>query len=120
MAPDGPNVVNLTHHPGFDAFPIWSPDSKRIACTSDRSGDLGLFVMNADGSGATFLAKIGTADGYASSWSPDGRRITFEICRGRSVRSDCDIYVANADGSGLINLTNHPANDYAPTWEPMQ
>ena len=114
MAPDGSGVVNLTHHPGFDGGAIWSPDSKHIAFRSDRSGDMGLFVMNADGAGVTFLAKTGSAP----TWSPDGRSIAFEICSGRSVRSDCDIYVANAGGSGLTNLTNHPANDFAPAWEP--
>ena len=76
---------------------------------------MGLFVMNADGTGVTFLAKIGEADAYAPTWSPDGQRIAFEVCNGRS---DCDIYVASADGSGLTNLTNHPANDFAPAWEP--
>jgi len=31
---------------------------------------------------------------------------------------NCDIYVANADGTGLTNLTNYPANDFQPAWEP--
>jgi len=118
MASDGSRVVRLTYHPAYDAFPIWSPDSKRIAFRSERSSDLGLFVMNADGSRVTFLAKIGQADAYAPTWSPDGQRIAFEICSGSSWRTECDIYVANVDGSGLINLTNHPANDFAPAWEP--
>jgi Tol biopolymer transport system component len=29
-----------------------------------------------------------------------------------------DIWVMNPDGSGLLNLTNHPAPDYAPAWSP--
>ena len=119
MSPDGSGVVNLTHHPGFDAFPIWSPDSKHIAFQSQRNGDLGLFVMNADGSDVTFLNRIGGASLDAPTWSPDSRRIAFEVCSDESrPRWDCDIYVANADGSGLTNLTNHPANDFAPAWEP--
>lgn len=31
---------------------------------------------------------------------------------------DADIYLINADGSGIINLTNHPANDFSPDWSP--
>jgi TolB protein len=80
---------------------------------------MGLFVMNADGSDVTFLNRIGGASLDAPTWSPDSRRIAFEVCSDESrPRWDCDIYVANADGSGLTNLTNHPANDFAPAWEP--
>ena len=31
---------------------------------------------------------------------------------------DLEIYVMNTDGSGQINLTNHPDNDWGPSWSP--
>ena len=31
---------------------------------------------------------------------------------------NAEIYVINADGSGLTNLTNDPGNDYDPDWSP--
>src|SRR5437762_3299122 len=49
--PDGSGVTNLSHSPGQDADPKWSPDGSRILFYSDRSGNKDLFVMNADGTG---------------------------------------------------------------------
>ncbi|MGH9902507.1 MAG: TolB family protein [Pyrinomonadaceae bacterium] len=41
-------------------------------------------------------------------------RIAFVSTRG----GNSDIYVMHPDGSGLVNLTNHPANDRLPAWSP--
>jgi TolB protein len=74
--------------------------------------------MNADGSGVTRLTNNpGLAAGVpdAPAWSPDGTRIAFVgVPSGRRP----DIYVMNADGSGLRNLTNTAAQDYSPAWSP--
>jgi Tol biopolymer transport system component len=48
------------------------------------------------------------------SWSPDGRRIAFASDRD----GNREIYVMNADGSGQINLTNNPADDWGSSWSP--
>jgi Tol biopolymer transport system component len=47
-------------------------------------------------------------------WSPDGTKIAF-ISR-EDTDSPSDIFVMNADGSGLMRLTNHPENETNPTW----
>ena len=47
-------------------------------------------------------------------WSPDGRRIAFTSDRdGRS-----EVYVMNADGSGVTRLTHNDAVDSSPAWSP--
>jgi len=46
--------------------------------------------------------------------SPDGSRYVMAL----EVEGQTDIFVVNADGSGLTNLTRHPANDAAPIWSP--
>lgn len=46
--------------------------------------------------------------------SPDGRRLAFA----RQEAGNWDIYVMNADGSGLTRLTTHAAADRYPTWSP--
>jgi len=52
------------------------------------------------------------------SWSPDGSRIAFVANRTEAKvgRAEGDLYLMNADGSGTINLTRHPANDDEPAW----
>lgn len=47
-------------------------------------------------------------------WSPDGSQIAFYSNRA----GNFDVYVANADGTGLRRLTEDPATDGAPAWSP--
>jgi hypothetical protein len=63
-------------------------------------------------------------DGLAPSWSPDGRRLAIQrpACLDRSLPPyfDCDdIWVVNADGSGLSAVTNYEwVLDQDPVWSP--
>jgi Tol biopolymer transport system component len=97
----------------------WSPDGKRLAFTMLRgggSGRWGLYVMRADGTHAERLAVQEGLDTFYTDWSPDGRRIAFSARRGREAMSD--IYVVNADGTGLRQLTDDPAGDSTPAFSP--
>ncbi len=58
-------------------------------------------------------------------WSPDGTRVVFSSNRahydGASPESgtpDLDLWVVNADGSGLARLTRDAANESDPAWTP--
>jgi TolB protein len=79
-----------------DAWPAWSPDGTRIAFTRAELGPFGapggIWVMSADGTGATRLSPSGAFP----VWSPDGRRIVF---------SDYD------SGTGLIVGMNATGTD---------
>src|SRR5262245_24310416 len=66
-----------------DADPQWSPDGRRIAFVSDRSGhefdesnDTDIWVMNADGGGLAKISDHNTEDA-SPRWSPDGQTIAF-------------------------------------------
>jgi Tol biopolymer transport system component len=58
---------------GFaDAYPIWSPDGKFIAFSSDRTGTSNLYRMAADGSGEPERLAPSDESQFPSSWSSDG------------------------------------------------
>jgi Tol biopolymer transport system component len=76
-----------------------------------RGGDI--FTINADGSDIRRLTR--TADNSNPAWSPDGTRIAFESTRSGSN----DIWVMQANGSGLLRVTKAPTgSDTGPTWAP--
>jgi Tol biopolymer transport system component len=103
----GKRLVARRVTPNFFSAPAWSPDGQTIAVA-------GLFV-NADGSGRRNVAREWGLDGLPV-WSPDGRKIAFM----RSWGNDGDIYVMNADGSGLRRLTRNDGPGWAwiPVWSP--
>lgn len=114
MRPDGSDQRRLTFNDAVDNGAAWSPDGQRIAFTSRREGGFEIFLMNADGTNQRRLTNL-SASGLGATqaaWSPNGKRIAFRS------RWRPDIYVINVDGSGLTNLTNHPASDVAPAWSP--
>jgi Tol biopolymer transport system component len=87
-----------------------------------------IIVINADGSGRrTVLHWRGKrpAFGIGPSWSPDGQRLVFDarskgsgaLCRSEGPCND-ELYVVNADGSGLRRLTRNAAADAQAAWSP--
>jgi dipeptidyl aminopeptidase/acylaminoacyl peptidase len=51
-------------------------------------------------------------------WSADGQRIAFVVDFVFDNTRNQEIFVMNADGSGVTNLTNAPGNDWQPAWSP--
>jgi TolB protein len=49
------------------------------------------------------------------SWSPDGKRIAFRRMIGDM---NSEVFIANSDGTGVQNITNHMAFDGWPSWSP--
>lgn len=63
-----------------DLHPDWSPDGRRIAFASDRSGQFEIWVMSLDGGE---LRRVTAGEGSKSwpAWSPDGRTLLFTWLR---------------------------------------
>jgi Tol biopolymer transport system component len=94
--------------------PVWSPDGRKIAFVR-LNKRLGVYVVNADGSGVRNLTPKPMGAAYAApAWSPDGRKIAFASERD----GNSEIYLMNADGSGQRNLTLNLAYDGDPAWSP--
>jgi WD40-like Beta Propeller Repeat/Peptidase family C25 len=113
----GPSTVptRLTETSFPEADPVWSPDTRRIAFSSNRDGTWRIYVMDADGTDVT-LVPTGNDDATEPAWSPDGGRIAF-VSTPKNKSSD--IWVVNLDGSGLRQLTTDAKLDVSPTWSPQ-
>ena len=70
-------ATQFTSDPGWEAFPIWSPDGSRIIFTSNRGGTFDLYQKSVTGGAAEeLLYKSGEGKG-PNSWSPDGKFLTY-------------------------------------------
>lgn len=60
-----------------DIEPTWSPDGQFITFVSDRNGELGLWLMDSDGSDIHEITPSGVELVTSPSWSPDSQQIAF-------------------------------------------
>ncbi|HSL84220.1 MAG TPA: PDZ domain-containing protein, partial [Thermoanaerobaculia bacterium] len=100
-------VRNLTRSQGVrERDPVWSPDGRRVAYWSDRTGEYELYVRPADGSGEERRVTTDGADEpvwrYGARWSPDGTKLAFgdraarlrvvDVASGRVTTVDQGVY----------------------------
>jgi len=97
-------------------FNAWSPDGGRIAYRSTVSNEETIYrVMNANGSGDHPLASPGKGDARYATWSPDGSRIVYEGAPIANI-SARDLYIVNADGSGVAQPLTSDGKSSHPSW----
>lgn len=94
----------------IDRNPQFSPDGKKVAFASDRSGKAEIWIANTDGSDPiqlTFSRASGTP-----RWSPDGHSIVYDTLddEGR-----WDVYRVDAAGGTPIPVVRDPADDNSPS-----
>jgi len=96
----------------MEGMPQLSPDGRRVALWSDRSGENEIWLADPDGSGTVQLTFMGArASGYPH-WSPDGERIVFHS----NLEGQGEVYVIPAAGGKPRNVTSHPAIDVFPSF----
>ncbi len=81
--------------------PAWSPDRRRVAFLSDRTGPIDVYTVRADGTGLRRLTRTAARERDVT-WSPDGRRLVFGSDRDGG---ESEIYTMRADGTGVRRLT---------------
>ena len=111
---DGSGLKALAEDPDWADHPSWSPDGSTIVWSAYVDGEATLWVMNADGTDKRSLAAV-PLPGLEAVWSPDGTQIAF--FREDGEYGPCGIWVVNADGSGLRQVTPYSeAGDRHPDW----
>ena len=95
----------------------------QMVFASTRSGIPQLYLSNADGTDLTQLT-IMEKGACQPSWSPDGSQLVFiSPCLGRAdftetIYNESSLYLINADGTDLKQLTPAPGSDFEPAWSP--
>jgi TolB protein len=117
VSADGRNARRLTRvRKGIeDFFPTWSPDGRRIAFVSDRSGHRDIYAMNRNGRALRRLTRAPGEDRWPA-WAPHSQRIAFVSDRS----GNDEIFVMQANGSNLRRLTRDPRADDQPVWRPVR
>lgn len=92
----------------------WSPDGKYLIFTWFRPGLNEIYLVPL--SNYTYWERLtNTAGNKEPAFSPDGRYIVFTSTRDQNP----EIYMMTANGADERNLTNHPARDMQPDWQPL-
>jgi Tol biopolymer transport system component/DNA-binding winged helix-turn-helix (wHTH) protein len=96
-----------------DQAPNFSPDGKKIAFASRRSGSYEIWMCDGDGSNPVQLTTFSSsAEVGTPRWSPDGEQIAFDF----EPEGNVDIYVLRIDEGRPVRLTTSSSDDQAPTW----
>src|SRR5258705_3052028 len=78
---NGQNIQRLTVNKARDVYPRFSPDGKWIAFSSDREGNLDVYIIPSAGGTAKRLTSH-SADDTVLGWTPDSRGVLFSSNRG--------------------------------------
>lgn len=130
---EGNITAQLTNEPGYDAEATVSPKGDKIVFTSMRSGDLELYTMDIDGKNVKQITNELGYDGGAF-FSPDGSKLIFRASRPKTEAeikeykdllaqglvqpTEMELFICNADGSELRQLTHLGNANWAPFFHP--
>src|SRR5215210_2469930 len=119
MNANGTQQRALVRSSGDEWRPAWSPDGKRIAFVSDRESRFSQIYSVDVASGRQDRLTFASASDSWPSWSSDGR-IAFSRWTYDHDGDDegSQIYVMNADGTGLRQVIADDDDDVAPAWSP--
>ncbi len=72
----GGKALQITTNAAYDGDPIWSPDGKQIAFSTDRNGNFDVYLVSAEG-GVAKRITTNSATEIPLAFSPDGKEIYF-------------------------------------------
>jgi WD40 repeat protein len=114
-------LVESTTNPNFEELRLlysqsaFSNDGRRLAFTAQREGKDVLYVMDLATTSVKNRIDLPSVDAiWSPVWSPDDKQIAFSGTHGGIT----DLYVMDADGRNLRQLTNDEYGDLQPAWSP--
>ena len=130
---NGKIIKQLTRSKGYDAEATISPDGRKMIYTSDKDGDIDLYIMDLK-TGKEF--RLTNTLGYdGGAWfSPDGKKIIWRASRPKTdaevkeykellaenlvAPTNMEVFIANADGSNPRQVTHFGQANWAPAYFP--
>ncbi|MEW6104134.1 MAG: hypothetical protein AB1630_10060 [bacterium] len=132
--------TRLTDGNSFNIIPRWSPNSKKLAFSSDCDGNFEVYTIDVDGKNLRRLTDNPLND-YVQDWSPDGKKIIFQrkfvkeekneltlvdkyghiikkIDQGTFTEEYPQLYLINPDGLNIEQLAEGFSKTRAPRWSP--
>ncbi len=99
--------TRLSFDAGQDNLPIWSPDGLRVLWPSNREGGgYDFYIKSATGAGREeVLLKVGTATGWATDWSRDGRFILYQV---PAAKTGQDLWIAPQPAGNAADQKPYP------------
>ncbi len=121
MRSDGSGLRLVTpYRMACTANPDWSPDGRWIMARCAPHGVQNVWLVHPDGSDVHRLTSNpdGEFEFASSTFSPDGTMVVTSRLPGAGNAGNADLYVMNADGSEMNDITNSDRWDSAPDWGP--
>jgi Tol biopolymer transport system component len=129
---EGLRIMNLEDHSvsvltdDYDNFPVWSPRGDLIALMRRIDGNFEVMTIHPDGKQLSQLTHTKGNEAHLA-WSPDGERLLFTSSR-MGFKDEAlligapqpygEIFVMNADGTHVEQLTDNQWEEGGPAWQP--
>jgi tricorn protease len=94
----------VTSHPAHDLAPVFSPDGRWIAFSSNRHGSYDVFVVPVQG-GRPRRLTFDSATDLVSGWTPDGKNVLFVSTRDTSFPPNPELYTVPVEGGRVRRIT---------------
>jgi tricorn protease len=106
----------VTSHPAHDLGPVFSPDGRWIAFTSNRHGSYDVYVVPVQGGRPRRLTTDSAID-VVCGWSPDGKNILFASTRPTDFPPTYELYSVPVEGGRARRITFAEGKEgvYSPT-----
>src|SRR3954451_5060354 len=100
----------VTSHPAHDLAPVFSPDGRKIAFSSNRHGSYDVFVVSTQGGRPTRLT-FDSADEFVTGWTPDGKNVLFSAQRSAEFPPRFEMYCVPAAGGRVKQISSYEGRE---------